>query len=306
MNAQINLDTNQTAYFNRQLEAIKEQTYDIKTGALRAVELFPIDGTTPRSAETQTYYQYDARGLAKIISDYATDTPSVEVAGKAFTAKIEGIGLHYAYTIMDIERGAIQGTPLSARKALATQKGIMARHNQLFWTGDSVSGIVGVLSHASVPNAQVAADGAGSSTLWSTKTPRQILRDLTQAVVDMIALTRGVERPNLLVLSESRLSTLATTLMADNTRDTVLDAFRVIYPNIRVEGAEELAGAFQGGSEGFLLGNNQSTHIELIAPIVYEELAPEATNMAFKVNAFGRNGGAQIYYPLAFSKRYGI
>jgi hypothetical protein len=192
MNAQINLDTNQTAYFNRQLEAIKEQTYDIKNGALRAVELFPIDGTTPDYAQTQTYYQYDARGLAKIISEYASDIPSVEVAGKAFTAQIESIGLSYSYSFMDIKRAAIQGTPLSVRKAMNTQKGVTARHNQLFWTGDSVSGIVGVLSHASVPNAQVAADGAGSSTLWSTKTPLQILRDLTQAVVDMIALTKGV------------------------------------------------------------------------------------------------------------------
>jgi hypothetical protein len=94
--------------------------------------------------------------------------------------------------------------------------------------------------------------------------------------------------------------------MADNTRDTVLDAFRLVYPNIRVEGAEELAGAFQGGAEGFLLANNQLTHIELIAPIVYEELPPKQEDTSYKVVAIGRNGGAQIYYPLAFSKRYGI
>jgi hypothetical protein len=151
MNAQaVNLDAQQTMYFNRQLEVIKSQTYDIKQGNLRAVELFPVDGTTPEYAETQTYYQYDARGLAKIVSDYATDIPSLEVAGKAFTSKIETIALSYAYSIMDIKRASIQGTPLSVRKALATQRGVMARHNQLFWVGDTVAGIVGVLSHASV------------------------------------------------------------------------------------------------------------------------------------------------------------
>lgn len=307
MNAQaVNLDTNQTAYFGRQLEVIKSQTYDIKQGQLRAVELFPIDGTTPEYAETQTYYQYDARGLAKIVSDYATDIPSVEVSGKPFTSKIETIALSYAYSIMDIKRASIQGTPLSVRKALATQRGIMARHNQLFWLGDTVSGIVGVLSHASVPNAQVTADGTGSSALWSTKTPTQILRDLVQGVTEIKSLTKGVESPNLLVLSEGRLNVLRGTRMSADSSDSILVAFNNMYPEIRVEGAEELAGAFQGGTEGFLLGRNESTHIELIAPIVYEETAPEQVNLAYKVNSLGRNGGVAIYYPLAFSKKYGI
>jgi hypothetical protein len=307
MNAQaINLDANQTAYFGRQLEVIKNQTYDIKTGMLKAVELFPIDSTTPEYAETQVYYQYDARGLAKIISDYATDVPSVEVAGRQFVSKIETIGLSYAYSIMDIKKAAIQGTPLTVRKALATQRGVMARHNQLFWVGDTVAGIVGVLTNASVPNAQVTADGTGSSPLWSTKTPTQILRDLVQGVTEIKALTRGVESPNLLVLSEGRLNVLRGTRMSADSSDSILVAFNNMYPEIRVEGAEELTGAFQGGTEGFLLGRNESTHIELIAPIVYEETAPEQKNLSYSVNAIGRNGGAVIYYPLAFSRKFGI
>ena len=307
MNAQaVNLDAQQTTYFNRQLEVIKSQTYDIKQGNLRAVELFPVDGTTPEYAETQTYYQYDARGLAKIVSDYGTDIPSVEVAGRAFTSKIETIALSYAYSIMDIKRASIQGTPLNVRKALATQRGVMARHNQLFWVGDTVAGIVGVLSHASVPNAQVTADGTGSSPLWSTKTPTQILRDLVQGVTEIKSLTKGVESPNLLVLSEGRLNVIRGTRMSADSSDSILVAFNNMFPEIRVEGAEELAGAFQGGTEGFLLGRNESTHIELIAPIVYEETPPEAKNLAYAVNAIGRNGGVAIYYPLAFSKKFGI
>ena len=307
MNAQaVNLDAQQTTYFNRQLEVIKSQTYDIKQGNLRAVELFPVDGTTPEYAETQTYYQYDARGLAKIVSDYGTDIPSVEVAGRAFTSKIETIALSYAYSIMDIKRASIQGTPLNVRKALATQRGVMARHNQLFWVGDTVAGIVGVLSHASVPNAQVTADGTGSSPLWSTKTPTQILRDLVQGVTEIKSLTKGVESPNLLVLSEGRLNVIRGTRMSADSSDSILVAFNNMFPEIRVEGAEDLAGAFQGGTEGFLLGRNESTHIELIAPIVYEETPPEAKNLAYAVNAIGRNGGVAIYYPLAFSKKFGI
>jgi hypothetical protein len=94
--------------------------------------------------------------------------------------------------------------------------------------------------------------------------------------------------------------------MSPDSPDSILVAFNNMFPEIRVEGAEELTGAFQGGTEGFLLGRNESTHIELVAPIVYEETAPEQKNLSYSVNAIGRNGGAVIYYPLAFSKKYGI
>lgn len=313
MNAQqqINLDANQTAYFKRHLEYVLPETKDIVYAGFTALNTFGIRLGVPRTATTMTYYQYDKRALAKITAEYATDIPTVEVNGKAFTSNIRKLEAKRLYTLEEVWEAsdfAGQGIDLLEKKALATREAIAQEHNRLFWVGNSTYGVVGVLSNASIPNAQVVADGTGSSSLWANKTGVQILRDLNGAVTDIISATQGVEsQANLLVISPQRYRVMATAKVdTDNTR-SVLEQFQIDSPSITtIIQAPELVGAFQGGTEGFLIGRTESRYIELVAPIVYEELAPQATDTFFQVNTYGRNGGAVVYYPLAFTKKYGI
>lgn len=303
MNAQVHLDANETAYLNRQLEHLKAQTYDVEYARLGALQVFPIDASTPQYAETVTYQQFDSKGIAELISDYA-NLPTVEVGMKSFTTNVKEIGLSANYTVMDVKRGAIAGTPLAVRKMLAVREGINQKHNELFWLGDAGAGITGVLSQANVPNA-VVATGTGGTT-WATKTAPEVYADLTGAVLDMITLTKGVEVPNFIVMTSAKLERLRTYRLGVDTNNTVLSAFQEQYPNITFYTEESFVTAFTGGANGFLLGNNSPTKIELQAPIVYEVQAPQQTGLAFNVPALARNGGATIYKPLAFSKKYGI
>lgn len=316
MNAQlqVNLDANQTAYFKRHLEYVMPETKDIVYAGFTALDTFPVKIGVSRTASTLTYYQYDKRVLAKITAEYATDIPTVEVNGKAFTSNIRKLESKRMYTLEEIWEAsdlAVQGVDLLQRKALATQEAIAQEHNRLFWVGNATYGVVGVLSNASIPNAQVPADGAGgggSSPLWANKTGTQILRDLNNAVTDIVTATQGVENaPNLLVISPQRFRVMSTAKVdTDNTR-SVLEQFQIDNPTItNIVQAPELVGAFQGGTEGFLIGRSEARYIELVAPIVYEELAPQAQDTFFQVNTYGRNGGAVIYFPLAFTKKFGI
>lgn len=305
MNAQIALDANEALYFNRQLEHIKSREIEVKKGDLRFLDIFPVATDTPRYAETVTYYQYDARGIAKIISSYADDLPSVEVDGKSFTHNLKEIGIGYEYNISDIRRGAIAGTPLQQRKANQARRGTMEKHNKLFWLGDADAGIVGLMTHANVTSA-IVPNGAGGDSEWDTKTPQEILNDLTKPIVNMLTLTKGIERPDTYIMTPAKLEKIKTTRMASDTRDTVMDAFKLMYPEIQFFDAQELAGAFDGGTEGFIVGRRSDEYIESEAPIVYESLPPQPKNLSFKVPAYGRNGGVKIYYPLAFAKYRGI
>jgi hypothetical protein len=100
---------------------------------------------------------------------------------------------------------------------------------------------------------------------------------------------------------------MSTSKVDTNNTRSVLEQFMIDSPSITtIIQAPELSGAFQGGTEGFLIGRTDSRYIELIAPIVYEELAPQPSDTFFQVNTYGRNGGAVVYYPLAFTKKYGI
>lgn len=303
MNAEIRLDANETAYLNRQLEVLKAQTYDVEYAKLSALEVFSIDTSTPQWAETVTYQQFDSKGIAELISDYS-NLPTIDVGMKSFTTNVKEIGTSTDYTVMDVKRGAIAGTPLPQRKMMAVREGINQLHNNLFWNGDAGAGITGVLSNANISNA-VVATGTGGTT-WATKTASEIYADLTGAVIDMITLTKGVEVPNFIVMTSAKLEKLRTTRLGVDTNNTVLSAFQEQYPNIRFFTEELFVTAFQGGANGFLLGNNSPTKIELQAPIVYEIQSPQQRGLAFHVPALGRNGGATVYKPLAFSKKYGI
>jgi len=312
MNAQMNLDANETAYFRRHLEAVLPDVQEIVYAGMTALNTFDVIAGVDPTAETVTYYQYDKRLLAKISSEYSNDAPTVEVNGKAFSSVVKPLSSKRVYSINELRKASlIPNVDILASKADATREAIAQLHNRLFWLGDSVTGLVGVLSNASIPNAQVTADGAGgggNSPLWANKTGVQILRDLNNAVLDIINATNGVENaPNLLVLSPQRYRVMATSKVdTDNTR-TVLEQFQNDNPSItNIVQAPELVGAFQGGTEGFLIGRNEARYCGLVAPIVYEEFTPVQDGPVFEVTAAGRNGGAIIRYPLAFTKKYGI
>ena len=160
--------------------------------------------------------------------------------------------------------------------------------------------VIKIIAHPIVPNAQVSSNGANSSTLWETKLAGAILLDLTQSVNEIKTLTKGVESPNLLVMSKSRLDLLRNTPISEKA-DSILVAFNNWFPEIHVEGFEELAGAFQGGTEGFLLGCSDGFCCERRwYPIIYSEERTEYLSLDESVPII------LPAYPLAFSKKYGI
>lgn len=305
MNAVQNLDSNQTFYFARQLEIVKALGIQVQKGKLRAAEIFPIATDTPRYADTVSYYVYDARGMAKLVDAYAKDIPRVGADARKHSTTVKELALGRDYSVLDIERGAITGESLTTRLAMQNRDGILQFHNQLWWNGNAEAGITGILTDPNIPNASVVA-GAATTTTWATKTPLEILKDLTDAVVGIETLTNGIEMPTLLVLTPSRLQTISNTYMSNDTSTTVLRRFNEQFPEIVIEKAQELSGAFTGGAQGFLLGRNTAEYIELQAPIVYEELEPVRNGLAYSVDAYGRNGGAVVYRPLAFTKKHGI
>ena len=86
-------------FFARELDYIKSQTYDRLYPEFTALTLFPVTHEVPEGAETVTYYSYDKTGMAKIISNYATDLPRVDVKGEPTTVPVKSIGDSYGYSV---------------------------------------------------------------------------------------------------------------------------------------------------------------------------------------------------------------
>lgn len=84
-------DSDASVFFARELDYVKSQSYDVEYPEFTALKLFPVSSEINPGAETVTYYSYDKTGMAKIISNYATDLPRADVKGKPTTAIIKSL-----------------------------------------------------------------------------------------------------------------------------------------------------------------------------------------------------------------------
>lgn len=301
------LDANESVFFARQLEYIRPKAYDVKRAQLSAMTLFPIDTSAAAGANTITYYQYDTVGMAKIIANYADDLPRADVFGKEFTSPIRGIGDSYGYSVQEIRAAQFTGTDLSSKKQAAARRAHDEKINQLAWAGDTVSGLPGFLSNANIPGYTVPADGTGTSKLFSTKTPDQIIRDMNGIVNSVYVTSKGVHRANELWMPLAQYTYIASTPRSSTSDTTILDFFLMANPDIqRVVRVLETGSTANGGANGatdtMIAADNSIDNYQMNLPMMFMQHAPQQRNLEFVVPCESRFGGVTIEYPLAFSK----
>jgi hypothetical protein len=305
------LDANETAFFTRQLEAIKAKTYDIVYPELKAERLIPVSNEAGPGAQTITYRQYDQVGIAKIVSNYANDLPRADVLGKEFTSPVRSVGVSYGYNINEIRAAQMAGLPLPQRKANAARRANDELVNRIAWTGDDEHGLLGLLNHPNVTRASAPADGTAGSRAFSAKTPDQIIRDLNNMVANMMNLTKGVEVPDTLLLPVAQYAYLASTPRSANSDTTILAFFLANNPSIRraewlnecidasvtlAPGTEDVAVAYKADPD----------KLTLEIPQPFEQFPEQAEALAFEVPCHSRCGGVIVYYPLSVYVLEGI
>ena len=120
-------------FFARELDYIKTQTYDRLYPEFTALQMFPVTHEVPEGAETVTYYSYDKTGMAKIISNYATDLPRVDVKGEPTTVPVKSIGDSYGYSVQEMRASRMAGKSLDVRKAETARYQIDRLTNMIAW-----------------------------------------------------------------------------------------------------------------------------------------------------------------------------
>lgn len=189
-----------SVFFARELDYVKSQSYDVEYPELTALSLFPMSSEVDPGAETVTYYSYDKVGLAKIISNYATDLPRADVKGKPTTAIIKSLGASYGYSIQEMRASAMAGKSLDTRKAESARYQIDYLNNKIAWNGDEETGLRGVLSKDTDVPLYILANGAKGSTKWDQKDEDEILADINGMLKQMARTTKKVEKADTLAL----------------------------------------------------------------------------------------------------------
>lgn len=306
-NPQMNLDANESAFFMREIEFIKAVTYDIKYRALKALELFPISTEANTGATEITWRQFRGFGKAKIGGEYGNEYPKADVAGAEFTYKIVPVQMGYQYSIQEIRESQMSGKRLDQRRAAFARRAVDQAINDVALIGDAGTNISGFLSYPGISSITLPATGAGSSKTWASKTPDQIIYDITTLIEGVWVTTNGVEYPDTLLIPTADFAQIATTRITAVDSETILSFLLRTSPWIKtVDWLVELAGAGVSGSNRSMVFVRDDMHLSLEIPQPFEQFDPQQNGFVFDIPCHARTAGLLVYYPLSVGYGDGV
>jgi hypothetical protein len=298
------------AIFERQLEYIKPQLYNVEFPKLQFANgtLIPIDESVPSSAETITYKTYTRHGLAKIISDYATDFANADVSGKETTSVIKSVGSAFTYSIQEIRAAQSTGMNLPSKKFEAAVEAVNQKMDQIALDGEVKAGLNGLLSHPNIGEYTVPANGTGSSQKWADKTAEQILDDMFNICEQSAIVSKNVEQVDTLLLPSINYKLIArrrasSTAPSDT---TILKFFKEVMPEVTVISVPKFNGKGENGSGVMVAYERNPKKLTFEIPQDIETFPAQQEMLAYKVPVHARTGGVIIYYPLSITKAEGI
>lgn len=296
-------------FFARELDYIKSKTYDRLYPEFTALQLFPVTHEVNEGAETVTYYSYDKTGMAKIISNYATDLPRVDVKGEPTTVPVKSIGDSYGYSVQEMRASRMAGKSLDVRKAETARYQIDRLTNIIAWAGDKKAKLPGVLDENNdIPIFTVQANGSGKTT-WAEKEADEVLADAGAILQQVNKLTMNVEHPDHLALPSDTYIALATKRIP-TTNTTVLKFLQANLPGIQeiVSCAELNSNAVdtnpyaqegEGGKGVALFYTKDEEKLAIEIPMPFYQHPLQYEKLETIVPCESRVVGAMIYYPLS-------
>lgn len=300
------LDNTQSVFFARQLEEIEGTLYEVKMAELEARQLVDTKPISP-GAESYTYRQFDKRGVAKVMSNYATSSPRADVDGKEYTAQLRSLRMSFGYSVQEIRAAQFAGTPLDSMKAMAARRAIDEGLNTIALLGSAEHNLIGLFNQPNAQTYTVPADGSGASALWSTKTVDLILRDMFGIVDQIPSNTFEREKPKRLLLSYTRLRLINRLRMG--TGDgvlTVLKFFETQRPDIQVRGALLLDTAGAGATQRMVAYDPSPINQQWLVAVPFETFPVQLQGMEYVTECHARAGGVIARYPMSMAYGDGI
>lgn len=291
------LDAPQSVFFTRELEDIDAELYNVRRPKLEALELVSTKAVNP-GANSYTYRQFDARGVAKIISDYSNGFPRADVDGEEFTAKLKSVGAGWGMSFQEVRAAQMEGRGLDRMKAEAAQRAVNEKLHSVALIGDTEHGLSGLFKQSA------ATIVSGTGTAWTSATATQILSDMFGIVDSIPTLTNEVEKPNMLLMSYSRYRLISTKLLGTNSDTTVLSFFRMQRPEIEVRGALRLDTAGASSNQRMMAYDKNLVYWLVAVPMETLPVRQQGHEMVTDYHA--RAGGVVCPYPLSIAYMDGI
>lgn len=304
-------DAAESVFFKRELEDIDKRVYEKKYPQLKAMSLIPmIKGVAPET-RVYTWREFDKKGAAKIIGDYADDLPRIDVDGAEYSQIIKDIGDSYQYSIMEVKAAAKGMANLDELRASAARYFVEEKIDSILSLGDAASGLKGILNLASTTTFTAGTKVAGGLT-WGTMaapnaTGEEVASDIIGLVSKLHETTKGLWDSFNIVLPLAQYNYAAFKRLGTNNDTTALAFAKSVCPfikNITPWTRTTTAGA--GSTARMAAFPDDDTVLGALVPRAYEILPAQERNLAFVVNGTASCGGVICRYPVAVGYADGI
>ncbi len=297
------------SYYN-----VERTVYEIKYPSFDYASLVPVITEGSEWARGTLFYSSDAAGKAEWISGKGFDMPYADVARTQYLKGFQMAGIGYEWGLEELNQAALEGRNLGNEKAVAARKIAEQKLWQVAISGDTEKSWTGLINDANVPTTTAAADGTGSSALWSAKTPALILRDVNAIITGVYTGSSEVEMADTLLLPTARYLQLANTPRSDNSDTTLLN---YIQQNnsytaetgqpLRIRGLRTLATAGGSSSARMVAYRRDPEVVRFHLPMPHRFLPPfQKSSMTWEVAGIMRTGGTEIRLPKAVSYVDGV
>lgn len=315
MNAPVNFHDAQQAYgfIAPQLLRINTQIERMEYPSFNYARLVPVNTDGDMWDIGSVFYSGDIAGAASFLSGKGFDMPYADTSVSQHLQANHFAGIGYEWSLGELKRAEKLGRALSSDKAEAARIVAESFVYGIAIRGNTEKNLTGLVNDPNVSTANVPADGTGASTLWSTKTPDQINRDINAALNAPYNATMETARANRLMLPSTRMQYLASTRIGDGT-DTVLKFIREnnaytleTGQPLEIIGTRELETAGAGGTARMVAYDNDKRVIQFHLPGPHEFLpAFQKSSMTWEVAGIMNVGGVEVRRPKGIAYRDGI
>jgi len=256
------------------------------------------------------FFTVDIAGEAKFISGAANDLPFSSATRDQAAHDYAMIGAGWEWNIEEVNQSALYGIPLNDVKAMSSSQSIERLLNSIAMVGSTEKNWTGLINSPAVSRVDVAANGSGSSTYWSTKTNDQILQDINDLLGSIRDNTLEVEWADSLRLPPEAFRLLNNRRLGAG--DGVLNLLDYLRKNnvytaetgqqLDIQPLRELATASQDGGGRMVAYRRDEEVLRFHLPMPRRVLQPRQKSiMGFEQGVIARTGGTEIRLPGAMA-----
>ncbi|QXG07674.1 hypothetical protein [Erwinia phage Snitter] len=278
-----------------QLKQILKRQYEAAYPETSALALFPVTSELAPTTTVFEYHTYDGVALAKIISDYTDDLPTVEAMSDVVTGKVFRLGNAWLISIDEIKTGQALGSSLSDRKSTLARQAHETLVNQLVFRGSKPHRILSVFENPSITRI--------TSASWGTD-PEVATGEIESLIDTVESLTNGLHKVTHIVLPPSKRRLLAKRM--PETTMSYLQWFETQNDGITFSSISELEDIDGAGTKAVLAYEKDEMNMSIEIPEAFNMLPMQPKDLHFKVPCTSKATGLIVYRPLTIAMLVGI